>query len=111
MIYWVTNSITSSIRFYRENGTNISSPSSETINAIESETCVKTGVANFPGNIFISNVVYFFVVELSHTSRNEASSIFKNIVHWENYDRGGHFVAREEPDLLASDICIFCSKI
>ncbi|WP_166354697.1 epoxide hydrolase family protein [Phytoactinopolyspora limicola] len=30
-----------------------------------------------------------------------------NIVHWSDYDRGGHFAAMEAPDLLVSDIRTF----
>jgi pimeloyl-ACP methyl ester carboxylesterase len=27
-----------------------------------------------------------------------------NIVHWSEFDRGGHFAAMEEPDLLVGDV-------
>ena len=27
-----------------------------------------------------------------------------HIVHWSEFDRGGHFAAMEEPDLLVTDI-------
>jgi microsomal epoxide hydrolase len=27
-----------------------------------------------------------------------------NIVHWSEFDRGGHFAAMEEPDLLIGDV-------
>jgi epoxide hydrolase len=27
-----------------------------------------------------------------------------NIVHWSEFDRGGHFAAMEAPDLLARDV-------
>ena len=27
-----------------------------------------------------------------------------NIVHWSEFDRGGHFAAMEEPDLLVADV-------
>ena len=30
-----------------------------------------------------------------------------NIVRWTEYDRGGHFAAMEEPDLLVDDIRAF----
>ena len=29
------------------------------------------------------------------------------IVHWTEFDRGGHFAAMEEPDLLVADLCRF----
>ncbi len=28
-------------------------------------------------------------------------------MHWAEYDRGGHFAAMEEPDLLISDVRTF----
>ena len=30
-----------------------------------------------------------------------------NLVHWSEFDRGGHFAAIEEPDLLVEDIRAF----
>jgi epoxide hydrolase len=30
-----------------------------------------------------------------------------NIVHWSEFDRGGHFAAMEEPDLLVEDTRAF----
>jgi hypothetical protein len=30
-----------------------------------------------------------------------------NIVHWSDFDRGGHFAALETPDLLAGDVQTF----
>ena len=27
-----------------------------------------------------------------------------NVVHWSEFDRGGHFAALEAPDLLAADV-------
>jgi pimeloyl-ACP methyl ester carboxylesterase len=30
-----------------------------------------------------------------------------NIVHWSDFDRGGHFAAMEAPDLLVGDIRLF----
>ena len=27
-----------------------------------------------------------------------------NVVHWSEFDRGGHFAALEAPDLLAADL-------
>jgi hypothetical protein len=30
-----------------------------------------------------------------------------NIVHWSDFDRGGHFAAMEAPDLLIGDVQAF----
>jgi pimeloyl-ACP methyl ester carboxylesterase len=31
----------------------------------------------------------------------------ENVVHWSEYDRGGHFAAVEAPDLLVDDVRTF----
>lgn len=36
--------------------------------------------------------------------RRFAERIFPNIIHWEEYDRGGHFAPMEEPDLFIRDL-------
>ena len=47
-----------------------------------------TGVAVFPDDFSIRRLV-----EREHT-----------VVHWSEFDRGGHFAAMETPDLLVEDI-------
>jgi microsomal epoxide hydrolase len=32
------------------------------------------------------------------------AELSNNIVHWSEFDRGGHFAAMEEPDLLVGDV-------
>jgi pimeloyl-ACP methyl ester carboxylesterase len=34
-----------------------------------------------------------------------------NIVHWTDFDRGGHFAAMEEPDLLVGDVRKFFRRL
>jgi epoxide hydrolase len=34
-----------------------------------------------------------------------------NIVHWTEFDRGGHFAAMEVPDLLAGDVRTFFRSV
>ncbi|WP_188195343.1 epoxide hydrolase family protein [Nonomuraea sp. SYSU D8015] len=34
-----------------------------------------------------------------------------NIVHWEEYDKGGHFFAAEQPELFAADVTAFFAKL
>jgi epoxide hydrolase len=34
-----------------------------------------------------------------------------NIVHWSEFDRGGHFFAMEAPDLLIEDVCDFFRSV
>jgi epoxide hydrolase len=82
-IYWLTGTAGSSARLYyeaaRSGGWGPPAPST-----------APTGVAVFPGEI--ARPVRRFA-ELSN-----------NIVHWSEFDRGGHFAAMEEPDLLVGDV-------
>jgi pimeloyl-ACP methyl ester carboxylesterase len=34
-----------------------------------------------------------------------------NIVHWAEYDKGGHFFAAEQPALFAEDVTTFFTKL
>ncbi|XP_075060566.1 epoxide hydrolase 1-like [Mixophyes fleayi] len=94
MIYWTTGSITSSMRFYKENFTRDmqSSPSNRT------PVYVPTGIAAFP-------------YELMHAPLIWAKERHKNIITYSYMPRGGHFAALEEPELLARDIQNFVSKV
>ncbi|KAE8600099.1 hypothetical protein XENTR_v10013069 [Xenopus tropicalis] len=87
MIYWLSGSITSSMRFYKENFTRefVRSP------ANTMGVRVPTGIATFP-------------CELMHAPRSWAKEKFWNIVTYTYMPHGGHFAALEEPELLARDI-------
>lgn len=80
MLYWLTGTAGSSARIYREERSFI---------APEPST-VPTAVAVFPAD---ARPVRRFV-ERDH----------KNIVRWTEFDRGGHFAAMEQPDLLTVDV-------
>jgi epoxide hydrolase len=86
MIYWLTNTAASAIRFYRE-GADAWEP------AERSE--VPVGVAVFPGDPSVRRFV-----ERDH-----------KVVHWSEFDRGGHFAAMEAPDLLVEDIRVFFRRV
>jgi pimeloyl-ACP methyl ester carboxylesterase len=82
-IYWLTGTAGSSARLYYESArTSRWGP--------ETPSTVPTGVAVFPR-------------ELSPPIRLLAERT-NNIVHWSEFDRGGHFAAMEEPDLLLADV-------
>jgi microsomal epoxide hydrolase len=82
-IYWFTATAGSSARLYYEarHGGSWGPPK-------PSDT--PTGVAVFPS-------------EIAPPIRRFAEST-NNIVHWSEFDRGGHFAAMEVPDLLIGDI-------
>jgi pimeloyl-ACP methyl ester carboxylesterase len=92
MIYWVTGSIASSIRLYREapRGTILQLGPGEKVD-------VPTGYARF-------------AVEIVRPPRSWVERIY-HLTHWSDFERGGHFAALEEPDLLVSDIRQFCRAL
>jgi microsomal epoxide hydrolase len=87
MLYWLTGTAGSSARLYYE-----------TAHAglgwgAEEPSATPTGVAVFPHDI-------------SLPIRRFAERT-NNIVHWTEFDRGGHFAAMEEPDLVIGDVRTF----
>ncbi|MCZ6558672.1 MAG: alpha/beta fold hydrolase [SAR324 cluster bacterium] len=91
MIYWVSGSITSSMRLYYEyRQSNESLPPGERVE-------VPTGFANFPGEIFNP--------PRSWVERNY------NIQRWTDMPAGGHFAALEAPRALAEDMAAFFATI
>ncbi|XP_041105998.1 epoxide hydrolase 1-like [Polyodon spathula] len=90
MIYWVTGSIVSSMRFYKEN---LNKRPDAKIGVR-----VPTGLAAFPN-------------ELLHAPLVWAQQRYKNVISYSYMLRGGHFAAFEEPELLAEDIRQFVKKV
>ncbi len=94
-IYWVTETIGSSIRTYLENARAIYAHGGGPKPAQRST--VPAAVASFPG-------------ETVPTPREWAERTV-NLVRWTEMPRGGHFAAWEEPDLLAQDIREFVGEL
>lgn len=59
---------------------------------------VPTGVAAFPDPVFLP------------TPRSFAEKAY-DIVHWTDFERGGHFAALEEPDLMLADLRTFIATV
>ena len=89
MIYWATQTISSSVRCYYDWG---HAPMSD---QKRKHIDVPTGVAVFPGEYLVGQV-----------PREWAERSY-NVTHWTQMPRGGHFAAWEEPELLAEDIKAF----
>jgi microsomal epoxide hydrolase len=87
-LYWVTGTITSSVRLYRE---------AARAGYIRSVSKVPTGVAVFPK-------------ELVKFPRRWVEKRY-NLQHWTEMPSGGHFAALEEPELLTADIRSFFRKV
>jgi pimeloyl-ACP methyl ester carboxylesterase len=82
MLYWLTGTAGSSGRLYYETSHPGHWPQPSSI---------PTGVAVFAEDIAIRRYA-----EQGH-----------NIVHWSEFDRGGHFAATDSPDLLIGDVRTF----
>jgi len=89
MLYWVTGSIGSTMRYYWENWRQPTRLVHDRAPSIE----VPTGIAVFP------NDLVFVPRRLAeeHT----------NLTRWTEMPRGGHFAAAEEPDLVVDDLRAF----
>ncbi|HEY2576114.1 MAG TPA: epoxide hydrolase [Streptosporangiaceae bacterium] len=81
MLYWLTGTAGSSARLYQE--TARSRPP-------QAPSTVPTGVAVFPRDIMLPLRRF--------AGRND------KIVHWTEFDRGGHFAAMEQPKLFTEDV-------
>ncbi len=86
MLYWLTNSATSSARLYWESFGKMAPGKVE----------VPTGVAAFPK-------------EIMKAPRNWCEARY-NITHWTEMPRGGHFAAFEQPELFVEDVRAFFSS-
>ncbi|MDT7723505.1 MAG: epoxide hydrolase [Actinomycetota bacterium] len=89
MLYWLTNTATSSARLYYESGRTIGKAP---------KTAVPMGVAVFPK-------------DLALPVRHLAEKSSPTIVHWSEFDRGGHFAAMEQPELLVGDVRKFFAQV
>jgi microsomal epoxide hydrolase len=88
MTYWVTGTITSSARLYREHRLSRARP-----DRVE----VPTGVARYPKEILRYPRPW---IERSY-----------NVTYWSELPRGGHFAAMEQPTLFAEDLRQFCRTL
>lgn len=93
MIYWVTQTINSSMRFYYEEAHNPSIPFGKRLD-------VPVGMALFPKD---SPQSLFM-------PRSLAERVLR-IEHWTEMPRGGHFSPLEEPRLYTDDVQAFFRKL
>jgi microsomal epoxide hydrolase len=87
MIYWVTETISSSARLYYEDSH--AAPQLKQGQYIE----VPAGVATFPKDLTLPP--------------RELGERFLRVERWTEMPRGGHFAALEEPELLVDDMRVF----
>ncbi|GHF37686.1 microsomal epoxide hydrolase [Amycolatopsis bartoniae] len=82
MVYWLTGTAGSSARLYQESAAHWRTP--------REPSPVPTGVSVFPKDLALPLRRF--------AERTE------NVVWWTEHDRGGHFPAMEQPDLLVADL-------
>ncbi|TGD86902.1 epoxide hydrolase [Mycolicibacterium sp. CH28] len=88
MLYWATNSATSSARLYWESYSSIGA---------KGRVEVPTGVARFPK-------------EIMQPPRSWCEARY-NLTHWTEMPRGGHFGAFEQPALFVEDVRAFFATV
>ncbi len=82
MLYWLTGTAGSAARLYYEDA--------HAIGKTTEPTTTPLGVAVFAHDF--------------QSIRRFADRDHKNIVHWSEFDRGGHFSGKDAADLLTGDI-------
>ncbi len=85
-LYWLSGTATSSGRFYWEGTQAGGGP----FNAVDIPT-VPVAVTVFPGEIYPA-------------PRSWGERAYGNLIHWNEVDKGGHFAAWEQPQLLAEEL-------
>jgi pimeloyl-ACP methyl ester carboxylesterase len=81
MLYWCNASAASSARLYWESFNDLS----------RDEIILPTGCSVYPKEIF-------------RASRRWAERRFKNLIHWNELDKGGHFAAFEVPETFIKEV-------
>jgi len=81
MMYWLPGAAASSARLYWES---FNSPSFDPID-------IPVGCSVFPKEIY-------------RGSRRWLEKRFKNLVHYRELDKGGHFAALEQPEIFVSEV-------
>jgi epoxide hydrolase len=92
MLYWLTATAGSSAQLYVETAELL--PTAAVPPSPPPPLTVPLGVAVFPHDIFLP-------------IRRFAGPAFPKIVHWTEFDRGGHFAAMEQPELFVGDLRAF----
>jgi len=89
--YWVTGTAGSAARIYYE------TMATKRFGIHEARVEVPTALAQFPA-------------EITRPPRSWVEAAY-NLVQYNRYDRGGHFAALEQPDLLIEDVRIFARTL
>ena len=92
MLYWSTNCIASSLRFYYEARSQIN------VAALRAPVVIPTAILDLPKEVLRQPKLWI-------------SQKYPNLVQYTDGPRGGHFAALEEPDLLVEDVRNFVRRL
>jgi hypothetical protein len=81
-LYWLTNTAVSSSRIYWENKFTFFAPK---------HVAIPVAVSAFPD-------------EVVQTPRSWAERAYPKLIYYKKHDKGGHFAAWEQPQLLSEDV-------
>jgi epoxide hydrolase len=98
-VYWLTKTAGSSARLYYEGGL-----------AVVDVSAARSGGQRAPAGSAAPTGLAVFAHEIARPIRRFAE-LSNNIVHWSEFDRGGHFAAMEAPDLLVDDVRAFFRQL
>ena len=98
VVYWVTQSMPSSTRIYYESRHNLPRPRSMT-SFERTGPPAPLGYVRFPKEINVPPKAWV------------QRSAGKQMIHWTEMPRGGHFAALETPKLLVTDVRTFFRKV
>jgi epoxide hydrolase len=86
MLYWLTGTATSSVRFY-----------------YEFDKALRAGAVSFLARVDVPTGYARYPKEILRTSRRWAERDY-NLVHFADLPHGGHFAAMEQPELFVDDV-------
>src|SRR5262249_11215786 len=88
-MYWLTGAGASAARWYWEFGQALAAP--RAAGEARPAVAVPVGFTTFPGEIWAA-------------PRGWAETVYPGLAYFNEFDRGGHFAALEEPKLLAAEL-------
>jgi pimeloyl-ACP methyl ester carboxylesterase len=88
-LYWLTNTAASSARLYWENGARGS---------------VIVAAAQRTGEISLPVAITVFPEDVYRAPETWARRAYRNLIYFNEVDRGGHFAAWEQPELFAGEL-------
>jgi pimeloyl-ACP methyl ester carboxylesterase len=86
-LYWLTNTAVSSARIYWENKSAILSAAGQKT----AEISIPVGVTVFPDEIY-------------RAPRSWTERAYRNLIYFNEVDKGGHFAAWEQPELFSAEL-------